>query len=222
VAKRPSLREAAGLGKPIGKARRYPVLGTDKTISYNEGRHKMSAFRSSRSFKTRSFEQALARTKNPERARVETGLSKRWVGEYRKSFKTSNRGGASPWNKRGRFNEARFHRTHSFVDKSGQVRTAGFGGTELIKAQDYRTAWAGRTDGGGTPGLRKNAQADLDAWLAKYPPGSLIADDGAVYWPETDATKIQSRLKRMSPRQRKRFAKDISDSGEKKRDSNDR
>ena len=136
-----------------------------------------------------------------------SGLSKRGLDAYRKSFVASGREGASPWIKtkgRWRFDEARFRRVHTFVDIQGQVRHVAFGGRNLIAMQDYRAAWS--PEGG--LGSRGGSQAELDAWIKAHPSG-VTGDDGATYFPETDLNMIQARIKRMSPRERKSFAADV-------------
>ena len=56
-----SLREQAGLGKPIGKARRVPVIGSNETISYNEARRRIAALSDRQRNKISKFERALGR-----------------------------------------------------------------------------------------------------------------------------------------------------------------
>lgn len=99
MARRTSLREQAGLGKPIGKARRYPVIGSNETISYNEARRRIAALSDRQRDKVSLFERALGRTKNIETARRESGLSQRGLNSYRQSFVNTERESASPWRK---------------------------------------------------------------------------------------------------------------------------
>jgi hypothetical protein len=212
MTRRTSLREQAGLGKPIGRARRYPVIGSNETISYNEARRRIAALSDRQRNKVSLFERALGRTKNVEQARRKNGLSQRGLKSYRKSFETSGREGASPWRKekgRWRFEPDRLSYTHTFLDmrNGGRWLDAPFVGRELIVMQNWRAAAFGdaasnmaipsgfRAPGGG-------GQSALDEW-EKANPGGVLGADGQTYWPETDYATIQARLRRMSARQRK-------------------
>jgi hypothetical protein len=213
MARRTSLREQAGLGKPIGKARRYPVIGSNETISYNEARRRIAALSDRQRDKVSLFERALGRAKNVEQARRESGLSQRGLTTYRKSFATSGRESASPWQKekgRWRFEPDRLSYTHTFLDMrdGGRWLDAPFVGRELIAMQNWRAAAFG--DAETVMAIPKGYQARggsqsaLDDWERANPAGVLGAD-GQTYWPETDYAAVQARLKRMSARQRKRI-----------------
>jgi hypothetical protein len=213
MARRKSLREQAGLGKPIGRARRYPVIGSNETISYNEARRRIAALSDRQRDKVSLFERALARTKNVEQARRESGLSQRGLTTYRKSFVTSDRVSASPWQKekgRWRFEPDRLSYTHTFLDMSngGRWLDAPFVGRELIAMQNWRAAAFGNaaSDMAIPTGFRSRgggSQSALDEWEKANPAGVLGAD-GQTYWPETDYATIQARSRRMSARERKR------------------
>jgi hypothetical protein len=206
MAKRAPNYRPAGLEPLGGKSRRWRDVRTGETLSYNSGRRRIQALSAGHRGRVSQFERALARTRNVEQARRDTGLSKRGLDVYRKSFVASGREGASPWIKtkgRWRFDEARFRRVHTFVDIQGQVRHVAFGGRNLIAMQDYRAAWS--PEGGlGSRG----SQAELDAWLKAHPSG-VVGDDGATYFPETDVKAIHARIKRMPARERKSFAADV-------------
>ena len=198
MARRTPLRELAGLGKPVGKARRYPVIGTNETISYNEARRRIAALSGRQHNNVSLFERALGRTKNVDEARRESGLSQRGLVAYRKSFAASGREGASPWAKekgRWRFEAERLSYTHTFLDvrDGGRWLHAPFVGRELIAMQDWREAAFGNDAG----------QARLDDWQRSNP-GRVQGADGQTYWPETDYAAIRAKLRRMSPRERKR------------------
>lgn len=190
------LRELAGLGKPVGKARRFPVLGTDQTISNNEGLRRMAAIADRQSEKVSLFERALGRTKSVETARRDSGLSQRGVERYRKSFFNIDRGSASPWQKvKGRwvFERERLDYTHTFYDApERRWISAPFVGRELIQIQDWRTAFDLKNKSG------------LDAF-EKANPGGIVSADGRTYWPETDLATIEASLRRMKPAQRRRI-----------------
>ena len=164
MARRTPLRELAGLGKPVGKARRYPVIGTNETISYNEARRRIAALSGRQHNNVSLFERALGRTKNVDEARRESGLSQRGLVAYRKSFAASGREGASPWAKekgRWRFEAERLSYTHTFLDvrDGGRWLHAPFVGRELIAMQDWREAAFGNDAG----------QARLDDWQRSNP-----------------------------------------------------
>jgi hypothetical protein len=202
VARRKSLREQAGLGKPIGKARRYPVTGSNQTISYNEARRRIAALSDRQRDKVSLFERALGRTKNVETARRESGLSQRGLASYRKSFIASDRESASPWAKekgRWRFEPDRLSYTHTFYDvqNGGRWLSAPFVGRELIAMQNWRSA-----------AFTRESQVMLDDWEKENPAG-VIGADGQIYWPETDLAAIRASLKRMSRRERKRIEASI-------------
>ena len=86
--------------------------------------------------------------------------------------------------------------------------------------QDWRAAAFGDVEtpmaipGGFSPGLRTRglrgggSQSALDDWQKANPAGVLSAD-GRTYWPETDYAAIQARLRRMSPRERKRVMEKV-------------
>jgi hypothetical protein len=197
----------AGLEPLCGKSRRWRDTRTGETLSYNAGRRRVQALSAGHRGRVTQFERALARTKNVEQARRVSGLSKRGLEGYRKTFVASGREGASPWIKtkgRWRFEEARFRRVHTFIDIQGQVRHVASGGRDLIAMQDYRAAWS--PDGG--LGSHGGSQAELDAWLKAHP-GGVIGDDGETYFPETDLKAIRARINRMPPRERKGFAADV-------------
>jgi hypothetical protein len=197
----------AGLEPLGGRSRRWRDTRTGEILSYNAGRRLIQALSAGHRGRVTQFERALARTKNVERARRDSGLSKRGLDAYRKSFVALGREGASPWTKekgRWRFDEARFRRIHTFVDIQGQVRHVAFGGRDLIAMQDYRAAWS--PEGG--LGSGSGSQAGLDAWLKAHPRG-IIGDDGLTYFPETDLKAIHARIKRMPTRERKSFAADV-------------
>src|ERR1700722_13866205 len=194
MARRKSLREQAGLGKPIGRARRYPVNGSNETISYNEARRRIAALSNRQRDKVSLFERALGRTKNVEQARRESGLSQRGLTAYRKSFVTSDRVSASPWQKekgRWRFEPDRLSYTHTFLDvrDGGRWLSAPFVGRELIEMQDWRSA-----------AFTHENQRMLDDWERKNPAG-VEGADGQTYWPETNLAAIRASLKRMSKRE---------------------
>jgi phytoene/squalene synthetase len=202
MARRKSLREQAGLGKPIGKARRYPVIGSNETISYNEARRRIAALSDRQRNKVSLFERALGRTKNVETARRESRLSQRGLASYRKSFVASDRVSASPWQKekgRWRFEPERLSYTHTFLDMrdGGRWLSAPFVGRELIAMQDWRSA-----------AFTHESQRMLDAWEKENPAG-VVGADGQTYWPETDLAAIRARLKRMTKRERKRIEESI-------------
>ena len=223
MARGKSLREQAGLGKPVGKARRYPVIGTHETISYNEARRRIAALSDRQRSKVSLFERALGRTKNIDEARRESGLSQRGLAVYRRSFETSGREGASPWTKkkgRWRFEADRLSYTHTFLDvrDGGKWLHAPFVGRELIAMQDWRAAAFGDAKAaiaipGGFQSRGGGGQAALDEWQKANPAG-VISADGSTYWPETDYATIQARLRRMSPRQRKRIEEKVRSSGQ--------
>jgi hypothetical protein len=197
----------AGLEPLGGKSRRWRDARTGEILSYNAGRRLIQALSVGHRGRVTQFERALARTKNVEQARRDSGMSKRGLDAYRKGFVALGREGASPWTKekgRWRFDEARFRRIHTFVDLQGQVKHVAFGGRDLIAMQDYRAAWS--PDGG--LGSRGGSQAELEAWLKAHPRG-VIGDDGLTYFPETDLKAIHARIKRMPTRERKSFAADV-------------
>jgi hypothetical protein len=218
MARRKSLREQAGLGKPIGKARRYPVNGSNETISYNEARRRIAALSDRQRNKVSLFERALGRTKNVETARRESGLSQRGLASYRKSFVASDRVSASPWQKekgRWRFEPERLSYTHTFLDMrdGGRWLSAPFVGRELIVMQDWRAAAFGDAASNmaiptGFRSRSGGSQAALDEWEKENPAG-VAGADGQTYWPETDLASIKARLKRMSKRERKRIEESI-------------
>ena len=218
MARHTPLREQAGLGKPVGKARRYPVIGTNETISYNEARRRIAALSDRQRSKVSLFERALGRTKNVDEARRESGLSQRGLTVYRRSFETSGREGASPWTKekgRWRFEADRLSYTHTFLDvrDGGRWLHAPFVGGELIAMQDWRAAAFGDAETaiaipGGFRSRGGGSQSALDDWQ-KANPGGVLGADGQTYWPETDYATIQARLRRMSPRERKRVMEKI-------------
>jgi hypothetical protein len=202
MARRTSLREQAGLGKPIGKSRRYPIIGTNETVSYNEGRKRIDALSDRQRNKVSLFERALGRTKNVEEARRESGLSQRGLNTYRNSFAASGRESASPWQKekgRWQFEPDRLSYTHTFLDvrDGGRWLSAPFVGRELIEMQDWRSAV-----------FTHESQRMLDDWERKNPAG-VEGADGQTYWPETNLAAIRASLKRMSKRQRKRIEESI-------------
>jgi hypothetical protein len=197
-----SLREQAGLGKPIGKARRYPIVGSTETISYNEGRRRIAAFSDRQRNKVSLFERALGRTKNVETARRESGLSQRGLASYRKSFITSDRESASPWAKekgRWRFEPDRLSYTHTFFDvrNGGRWLSAPFVGRELIAMQNWRSA-----------AFTHESQVMLDDWERENSAG-VVGADSQTYWPETNLAAIRATLKRMSRRERNRIEESI-------------
>jgi hypothetical protein len=223
----------AGLEPLGGKSRRWRDTRTGEILSYNAGRRRIEALSAGHRGRVTQFERALARTRNVEQARRDSGLSKRGLDAYRKSFVASGREGASPWIKakgRWRFDEARFRRVHTFIDIQGEVQHVAFGGRDLIAMQDYRATWSpdgGLGGRGGSQaefyawleahphyrpvpagGNRGGSQAELDAWLKAHPRG-VIGDDGVTYFPETDLKAIHARIKRMPPRERKSFAADV-------------
>jgi hypothetical protein len=202
MARRTPLREQAGLGKPIGKARRYPIIGSTETISYNEARRRISALSNRQRDKVSLFERALGQTKNVETARRESGLSQRGLTAYRESFVSSDRKSASPWQKekgRWRFEPDRLSYTHTFLDvrNGGRWLNAPFVGRELIAMQDWRSA-----------AFEHASQAMLHDW-EKENPGGVVGADGQTYWPETDLAAIRASLKRLSKKERKRIEESI-------------
>ena len=197
-----SLREQAGLGKPIGKSRRYPIIGTNETVSYNEARKRIAALSDRHRNKVSLFERALGRSKNVEEARRESGLSQRGLTAYRNSFAAQGRESASPWQKekgRWHFEPDRLSYTHTFLDvrDGGRWLSAPFVGRELITMQDWRSA-----------AFTHESQRMLDDWERENPAG-VVGADGQTYWPETTLAAIRASLKRMSKRQRKKIEESI-------------
>jgi hypothetical protein len=193
----------AGLEPLGGKSRRWRDVHTGETISYNAGRARVASFSASHRTKTGRFERALAQTKDVDAARKQSGLSKRGLDAYRKSFASQERMGASPFVKdrgRWRFEVGRVERTHTFVDIQGNLTHAPFVGRGLVAMQDYREAWSPESASG-----RGGSQYDLDAWLKAHPAG-VEGADGKTYFPETDSHAIKARMARMTKRERNRFA----------------
>ena len=209
----------AGL-RPLyqAKGRPWVVVATGEHISYNKGRERIAALSDRQRSKVSQFERALGRTKNVEEARRESGLSKRGLNVYRQSFVTTERESASPWRKakgRWRFEPDRLSYTHTFLDvrDGGRWLHAPFVGGELIAMQDWRAAAFGdaETPMAAPEGFRSRgggSQSALDDWQKANPAGVLGAD-GQTYWPETDYATIQARLRRMSPRERKRVMEKV-------------
>jgi hypothetical protein len=193
----------AGLEPLGGKSRRWRDVRTGETLSYNQGRARVAAFSTSHRTKTARFERALAQTKDVDVARKQSGLSKRGLDAYLRSFASQERAGASPFVKdrgRWRFDAGRVGRTHTFVDIQGNVKHAPFVGRGLVVMQDYREAWTPESVSG-----RGGSQYELDAWLKANPAG-VEGADGKTYFPETDLRAIKARIARMSKRERNRFA----------------
>ena len=190
MARHTPLREQAGLGKPVGKARRYPVIGTNETISYNEARRRIAALSDRQRSKVSLFERALGRTKNVDEARRESGLSQRGLTVYRRSFETSGREGASPWTKekgRWRFEADRLSYTHTFLDvrDGGRWLHAPFVGGELIAMQDWRAAAFGDAETaiaipGGFRSRGGGSQSALDDWQKANPAGFSARTDKPI------------------------------------------
>ena len=86
----------AGLEPLGGKSRRWRDVRTGETLSYNQGRVRVASFSTSHRTKTARFERALAQTKDVDAARKQSGLSKRGLDAYRRSFASQERAGASP------------------------------------------------------------------------------------------------------------------------------
>jgi hypothetical protein len=193
----------AGLEPLGGKSRRWRDVRTGETLSYNQGRARVASFSTGHRTKTARFERALAQTKDVDAARKQSGLSKRGLDAYRRSFASQERAGASPFVKdrgRWRFDAGRVERTHTFVDIQGTVTHAPFVGRGLVVMQDYREAWTPESVLG-----RGGSQYELDAWLKANPAG-VEGADGKTYFPETDLRAIKARMARMSKRERNRFA----------------
>jgi hypothetical protein len=193
----------AGLEPLGGKSRRWRDVRTGETLSYNQGRARVASFSASHRTKTARFERALAQTKDVDAARKQSGLSKRGLDAYLRSFASQERAAASPFVKdrgRWRFDAARVGRTHTFVDIQGNVTHAPFVGRGLVVMQDYREAWTPESVLG-----RGGSQYELDAWLKANPAG-VEGADGKTYFPETDLRAIKARMARMSKRERNRFA----------------
>jgi hypothetical protein len=200
---RTPIYRVAGLEPLDGKSRRWRDVHTGETLSYNQGRARVAAFSASLGSKTARFERALAQTKDVDAARKQSGLSKRGLDAYRRSFASQGRAGASPFVKdrgRWRFDAGRVGWTHTFVDIQGQVTHAPFVGRGLVVMQNYREAWTPE----GILG-RAGSQYELDAWLKENPAG-VEGADGRTYFPETDSRTIKARMGRMSKRERNRFA----------------
>jgi len=189
-----SYTQAGSLGYELlpGKARRYRIIQTGGTISYNAFRRLAAGHSSGAASKMRRFEQILAQSNDLEVARRESGLSGRQFEQYRRSFE--NRESASPFVKehgRWTFRGARGFQ-HAFLNAEGNETRATFSGRNLIAMQDYRAAVSDRS------------QAHLDTWAEAHANG-VTDDNGQVHQPETQLSRIDAVLRRMGKRQRTRF-----------------
>jgi hypothetical protein len=144
----------------------------------------------------KAFEIAAAHTRNEKEAIAQSGISKRQLDNYRRSFEkggiNEGRYGASPWKKEG--NKLVYHEPtkveYGFI-ADGKLAEAKFSGLNLIKVQDYRNA-------------REKGQAALDEWARKNPDG--VTDiNGKVYHPETSEAELKSAYRRMSKRDKQRY-----------------
>jgi hypothetical protein len=138
------------------------------------------------------FEQVLARSNDLPLARRQSGLSGREFEQYRRSF--GSRESASPFlkeNGRWVFRGARGFQ-HTFLNGEGRETSATFSGRNLIAMQNYRSA------------ISERDQGELDAWKKAHSSG-VTDDSGQLHHPETQLARIDSSLRRMGKRQRRRF-----------------
>jgi hypothetical protein len=145
----------------------------------------------------KAFEIAAAHTRTEKEAIQQSGISKRQLENYKRSFEkggiNEGRYSASPWKKEGR--KLVYHEPlrvlYGFINSDGKLAEAEFSGLNLIKVQDYRNA-------------REKGQAALDEWARKNPDG--VTDmNGKVYHPETSEANLKSAYRRMSKRDKQRY-----------------
>ena len=191
MARRTPLREQAGLGKPVGKARRYPIIGTNETISYNEARRRIAALSDRQRSKVSLFERALGRSKTLRGAPRKRFMDGPQVlpPKFRR-VRPRRREPLDEGKGRWRFEAGRLSHIHTFLDvrDGGRWLHAPFVGGELIAMQDWRAAAFGDVEtpmaipGGFSPGLRTRglrgggSQSALDDWQKANPAGVLSAD----------------------------------------------
>jgi uncharacterized protein YcbK (DUF882 family) len=144
----------------------------------------------------KAFEIAAAHTRNEKEAIAQSGISKRQLDNYRRSFEkggvNEGRYGASPWKKEG--NRLVYHEpmkvSYGFI-ADGKLAEAEFSGLNLIKVQDYRNA-------------REKGQEALNEWARKNPDG--VTDiNGKVHHPETSEAGLRSAYRRMSKKDKARY-----------------
>lgn len=129
-------------------------------------------------------------------ARRRAGLSEAQFERYRREGRSST----LAWEKREGERRWRFRGAksfvHAFINADGDVQHAEFSGIGLTAMQDYRSA------------VDLRSATALEEWAKKHPNG-VMTDGGERVFPETNIIKVNKALKEMSPRNRRRFERDV-------------
>jgi hypothetical protein len=192
---RTPLYRVAGLEFLGGKSRRYRVAATGETISERQGKKRIAEISPAQRKKEQTFGRILTRTGSVERARQESGLSKR--GFERVRAKTAVK-------KKGRY---------SFLRESTAPRSQEVGGgggarhrwTVVQPSGGYRTVWF---DDAGLAAAKRHREAmgkayrlhpgDLIRWLRDHPGGRVRDADGHWVHFLTDVDPHHEAMERMS------------------------
>jgi hypothetical protein len=185
-----SLAREAGLFPLGGSSRRFGVISTGETISERQGKKRIAEISPRQRAKERRFKSTFKRTGSVEKARAESGLSKR--GFERVRAKTAVK-------KKGRYSflpehqqEGERHRW-TVIQPNGGYRTAWFNDAGLAAAKRHREAM------GEAYRLRPRG---LLQWLRDHP-GERVPDaDGHWVHFLTDVDAHHEAMERMNKRQR--------------------